>query len=85
MSDTPKTDAAVYYESTEEDGKISCVPPDFARELERENAKLREALSKILEGGYAEGSDRAHPAIAVARDALDPKWRERSASHYPKP
>lgn len=28
------------------------------------------ALLKIVKGGYADGADRAHPAIAVARAAL---------------
>lgn len=46
-------------------------------------AELRAGLEKIVQGGYAVGSDVAHPAIRVARDTLDPKWRERAASHYP--
>lgn len=50
-----------------------------------EITRLRAALKTILHGGYAEGADRAHPAIALARDTLDPKWRERAAAHYPKP
>jgi hypothetical protein len=36
MSDTPRTDAQIYT-----DGQDPMVHADFARELERENAKLR--------------------------------------------
>lgn len=43
----------------------------LAAEAERD--RLRDALKKIIHGGYAEGSDRAHPAIALARDTLNQK------------
>jgi hypothetical protein len=39
-------------------------------ELERENAKLREALTTIVRGGYADGADVAHPAIGIAAKTL---------------
>lgn len=41
MSDTPKTDAAVYLTIGP---NFKAVCPNFARQLERENAALREAL-----------------------------------------
>jgi transposase-like protein len=44
MSNTPKTDAAIYEEDTGYNGMAQVVSPDFARELERENIMLREAL-----------------------------------------
>ena len=43
QSDTPKTDAAC--------GKgnyIHCVDDDFARELEKDNSRLRSALAQLL-------------------------------------
>jgi len=49
-----------------------------------EYLRIKPALENILEGGYAPGADVAHPAIKVARDALDPHWRTRAESHYPR-
>lgn len=53
MSDTPKTDAAVFTVDVafvSHDGLASepeeVVEPDFARQLERENAALRELLNE---------------------------------------
>lgn len=66
MSDTPRTDAEVK--------AYNSARVDFARELERENAGFRKALRKIIEGGYAPGADRAHPSVAVAREALAAGW-----------
>jgi len=43
MSDTPRTDQESFYA----DGY--CVSSNFARELERENARLRAIFPKILE------------------------------------
>lgn len=48
-----------------------------------EMRRLRVGMETILRGGYAPGADVAHPAIRVARDILDPQWRERAATHYP--
>lgn len=45
MSNTPRTDAA---EEWNADAETWVVPTDFARQLERENAKLREALEKFV-------------------------------------
>lgn len=43
MSDTPRTDAAAY----QPEFLSESVFADFARELERENARLREALAEL--------------------------------------
>lgn len=77
-TDTPRSNAFYANPPENEEGY------QFACELERENAKLREALQTIVRGGYAPGADNAHPAIALARDTLDPQWRQRAESHYPK-
>lgn len=57
-----------------------------APQLER-LARLEAGLLKIIEGGYAPGADIAHPSIGLARDTLNPKWRQealaRAESHYP--
>lgn len=69
MSDTPKTDAVAippHHSVTSDYSQLEI----HARALERENAKLRDALKKIVQGGYGPGSDIAHPAIGVARNAL---------------
>ena len=54
MSDTPRTDKALF-RVAKEFGDLSRVPlsepvvtADFARQLERDNAQLREALNKVL-------------------------------------
>lgn len=56
------------------------------KRLNDQNDKLRDCLEKIVQGGYADGADVAHPAIALAREAIDPKEQreKRAASHYPK-
>lgn len=43
MSDTPRTDSAMLKKQSFVD-----VDADFARELERENARLREALKDVI-------------------------------------
>lgn len=55
MSDTPKTDAAVFTVDVafvSHDGLASepeeVVEPDFARQLERENAELRKLLREAI-------------------------------------
>ena len=49
MSDTPRTEIQISsgYRFTEETGVREYVPANFARELERENAKLREELESL--------------------------------------
>jgi hypothetical protein len=77
-----KTKADILYESlsnfTDEEGAIECGAKmrDYARELERENARLREALREALDGA----------AYTVSVDALlNPNIRhaglERLARH----
>jgi hypothetical protein len=39
------------------------------RLIER-HERMKEALQKIVRGGYCEGADVAHPAVAVARETL---------------
>ena len=69
MSDTPKTD---FFKFKPEEcvGYDTICSKDFARELERDNARLREALEAIVRGDYADGAERAHPAVALAKRAL---------------
>lgn len=38
-----------------------------------ENARLRATLEAIIRGGYGPGSDRAHPAIELARRTIHPE------------
>lgn len=46
MSDTPRTDAVEFY-AGDLDGGQEAVPADFARQLERENERLRAVLREI--------------------------------------
>ena len=48
MSNTPKTDAKAQFFGFNPDEGEEFVQADFARELERENAALREALHDIM-------------------------------------
>jgi hypothetical protein len=63
-NDTPRTNAAIVEEDTGYNGIVQTVSPDFARELERENAKLREALAAMVRHTPASVS----PAVKEARD-----------------
>jgi septal ring factor EnvC (AmiA/AmiB activator) len=67
MTDTPNTDAAVYYP---DDGTGACVDADFARKLERERDALLAVLISALGVGYDENGwqDLARAAI-LARAA----------------
>lgn len=50
MSNTPQTDAQVFCAiHVVTDERTSYVPADFARELERENARLRAALERAID------------------------------------
>lgn len=67
MSTTPRTDerAMVWTVAEPREGR-EMVSADFARELERENAKLREATGNLIDacdGNYAE-------LVAECRSAL---------------
>ena len=70
MSDTPRTDAAAI--------RCACstyvVPSEFARELERENAALRAAITRIhSEWVNGEYGDRLGYAIWAAINAARKK------------
>lgn len=75
MSDTPRTDAAAI--------RCACstyvVPSEFERELERENAALRSALTTLLawedKGGDIPPS-AARGLFRIARAALDSARKE---------
>ena len=75
MSDTPRTDAAAI--------RCACstyvVPSEFARELERENAALRSALTTLL-AWEDKGGDipptAARGLFRIARAALDAARKE---------
>lgn len=57
MSDTPRTDAIEGYHG-HDDG--SCVPADFARQLERELAELRKAYQELLDRQIASAIVHSH-------------------------
>lgn len=86
MSDTPRTDAAVrevdvafvgHWGLASEPQEF--VPPEFARELERENAELRENKKRLLDAIDAVLCDPEGQACfggtdadrAVIQDAID--------------
>lgn len=52
------------------DAEITRTAQFIRQYVNAENAKQRDALNKIVQGGYAPGSDVAHPAIGLARNAL---------------
>lgn len=61
MSDTPRTDGAVFVVFSSPSNDVEAVDADFARELERENAALRK-----------ERDDLSH-FLNLAEDALGEK------------
>ena len=65
MSDTPRTDGAVFVVFSSPSNDVEAVDADFARELERENAALRVALHDIMTE-----SDEQH-IWRMARAALE--------------
>jgi hypothetical protein len=69
MSDTPRTDARFveYDRSKDMRAPVQVVLADFARELERENAQLRDALAGAAHYMRNVGAniDRDHPKIAA--------------------
>lgn len=83
MSDTPKTDAAVWDAGAlaAEHGDVQCVPAHFARAQERRIAELEKALSCLLPGlmldlRYADDDDdkdalrsRIDTVTSVLKDA----------------
>jgi len=75
MSDTPRTDDAVMFAVSH--GMRLAPLADFCRELERENAALRAALSRIdtvwmnQEEAYADYCEAAWRMVEIARAALD--------------
>ena len=78
MSTTPRTDAQIlrYRASTlcpSEEVRFEgsqVVPADFARELECENARLREALDRIVALGARMPEDSEE--VCIAKAALSP-------------
>ena len=50
MSDTPRCDAKVIPGEHDDLGLIECIPIELGRELERENAALREAARAVILG-----------------------------------
>ena len=75
MSDTPRTDAAIT--------RCACssyvVEPDFARELERENAELRiykERLDWLIQFGGATFYKRLPHSLSEAYIAIDTRRKE---------
>lgn len=65
MSDTPKTDAkAIFFGWNPEEGE-EFVQADFARELERENAALRERLQMIADAYALDANELRDIARAV--------------------
>ena len=76
MSDTPKTDAKAIFFGWNPDEGEEFVQADFARELERENAALRAALSRIdtvwmnQEEAYADYCEAAFRMVKIARTAI---------------
>lgn len=56
MSKTPRTDAAVIAIDVVRGAPVTYVTADFARQLESENAELREALSKFAQIDMPEGN-----------------------------
>jgi hypothetical protein len=82
VSDTPKTDAkAVFFGFNPDEGE-EFVQIDFARELERENASLRAALSRIdtvwmnQEEAYADYCEAAWRMVEIARAAINAARKE---------
>ena len=76
MSDTPRTDQEAFYADCEGTRYYcpqmgNCVSSDFARELERENANLRDALEKLLSVAEPmDGIELLRQACAEARSSL---------------
>jgi hypothetical protein len=61
-NDTPRTNANAVWPASNDDSDRespdgSHVPVDFARELERENARLREALNRVASQAVCAGMD----------------------------
>lgn len=67
MSTTPRTDAAVYYGSSR-----ASVDPDFARQLERENAALKSELEQAK-------AERARAAMEERNRCLATMERQKVA------
>lgn len=74
MSDTPKTDAAVFTVDVafvSHDGLASepeeVVEPDFARQLERENAALRSLAAAMADEMEQHGGEQAFDSLARYR------------------
>ena len=73
MNDTPRTDAKVFnflnaHPSMNMNQDV--VRADFARDLERENARLREALRDFEDAAYGRGTEDLRERHAEAlRDA----------------
>jgi hypothetical protein len=69
QSNTPRTDSATFYADTSVTVTELCVTEEFARTLERENAVLRNALSRLIEVHDAMGGKCGTVRIA-AEEAL---------------
>jgi len=70
VSNTPKTDAKAQFFGFNPDEGEEFVQADFARELERENAALLEALKRADLALGDLGIGRAAPVRVIARNAL---------------
>jgi len=75
-SDTPRTDdAADEIGALDYSDKGSVVPIDFARQLERENKRLREALENVMVGGN-------HLAALIGNHPPYTTSNEEAMKHY---
>jgi hypothetical protein len=81
MSKTPRTDAAA---SDGWSGDAICVPADFARELECENVRLREALEAAWYAMERHAPQLCRREAATARQILENCGRLPILSHEPK-
>ena len=65
---TPRTDSEHPY------GGCDGVNPEFARELERENQKLRDAINEAIDnanGRESEWGERAETSFQILRKAIE--------------
>jgi hypothetical protein len=81
MSDTPRTDTEAF---AADDSCYDVVQADFARDLERENARLRDALKSLVThyvdlvdtGDAGVWDAETEPVVVNARAAIDAVRKE---------